>query len=438
MSATKTQYALLLGVLVAELLGSVSPGLARVCRLSDSYRDLDSGLQSNTQLATTTRFMRHLWVVDSEYKAPLDGLVATFQHGQYPGVEGIWLQRLAPGSGTPHWEDVVRVTPNPNVVSDGIMDSTHAIDLVVSGARETEFRYGVYYVHLPYDAGADTWTLARTDTVITAGAGRATLARELGVPNPRLWCTVTVDADTTDTTIVQLKAYYSTDDGQTWNDSGQLFGTPNTTHEKSGKVIAFEDKIGLLYHDDNGVDVRRKLFAYRTNSDDPLAPWTTTVIDTMSIPYGEKPWMHTHWSAAAGSDGVVHTVYQNGTVSYAQGQVVGGVSEWAVTPTGSEVGSFPPTGGSYPQISLSSDNVPYAFLEKSDTTVVTVFLNGRWSDLVQVAAPPDSICGKRRLTTPEHFCDRLPFAYQIYQCGTNLNGLGFGIASGCCLGCCGP
>jgi hypothetical protein len=393
-------------------------------------------MRSTTQLITSTRFMRHIWVVDGEYKAPLDGLVAAVQHGQYSGVEGIWLERLQPGASGAEWQDLLRLATNPNVVCDGVMDSTHAIDLVVSGARETEFRYGVFHQHVVYDAGSDSWSLAATDTVLTSGAGRATIAREFAVPDPKLWCVVTVDADTTDTTLVQLKAYYSTDEGSTWNDSGRLFGSANTTHEKSGKVFAFEDKIGLLYHDDDGVGTRTKFFAFRSNGDDPLAPWTTVLVDTMTIPYGEKPWMHTHWSVAAGTDGVIHAIYQNGNATYARGLVVGGAAEWAVTPTGAGLDSFPVTVSSYPQVAIDSDNVPYVFLGKNESTWATVLLNGQWNDPYLVAAAPDTVCGKRRLTTPEHFCDRLPFAYQTYECAAGISGLGYGVATGCCVGCC--
>lgn len=427
------------GALMCLVFGTTN-GMARLCYLPAHLKELPSGEVGANDLITSTRFMRHMWVIDTEYNTPYDGFVATMNHGNQAPY-GLWLHRVLGNATSPDWDDMIQISDDPGLVLDGIMDTTHSLDIVLSAVREEEFERNTVHHRLTHDSKTNTWELGEANTIFTGGAGRATIACELGSADPRLWCAVTtVDADTN---IVQIKAYYSTDQGVTWNDSGQLFGSANTEHKKSGKILAFGDRVGLVFHDDDGVSTRTKWFAYHNNADDPLAAWTTVLIDTMDTPYDKKTWAHTHWSAAAGTDAKLHLAFQDKNsawsdsgVRYAYADGTSELIEWFVTPMGSQVGDFPDNLGSYPQISVGSDNTPYIFLDHAFCVYATVFVNGAWMPFQQVAAKEATVCGKKRLTSPEQFCDVLPFAYQIYDCDNGTTGLEFCVARGCCQSCC--
>lgn len=337
----------------------------------------------------------------------------------------------------PTWEETTQIDPNYRLVSDGLLDSEMTLHVVVGGTFEADFAERVKYYKLTYDRLLGEWEIAAPTTVYESGAGRATIARELGEIDPKLWSAFTTDNGIDD---VRIKVRYSSDGGSTWNSSGQAFGSSNTEHRKSAKILAFADKIGLAYQDDDGVAERSKWFAFRDNSDDPLAPWAVAPIATMEAPYSVINSMHLHWSIAAASDGKLHFVYQDegdGFGSrYATGEIVGDSLEWTIAENGEAQGEFPVNSATYPQVSIDADDRPYVFLDQAYTVWATLLVGGSWVEPRAVSAKEDTICGNKRVNTPSRFCDMLPFAYQVYDCDAGLTSLDYGVAVGCCDGCC--
>ncbi len=407
-----------------------------ICSLPNSLRDLDSGAVSEHSLITSTRFMRHLWVSDDGGALSRAGLLATAQHGRHEPI-GIWLHTATWSSMDPAWEETIQIDSNYRLVSDGLLDSEWALHMVVSGTFEADFTEGVKYYKLTYDPPLGEWRIDAPAAVFASGAGRATIARELGEADPRLWSAFTADNGIDD---VRIKVQYSTDDGLTWSSSGQAFGSSNSEHRKSAKILAFADKIGLVYQDDDGVADRSKWFAFRDNSDDPLAPWTIAPIATMDAPYSAINSMHLHWSIAASSDGKLHFVYQDegdGFGSrYALGETVGDSLAWTIAANGEGPGEFPVNSATYPQVSIDANGRPYVFLDQAYTVWATMLVNGSWVEPRAVSEKEDTICDNKRVNTPDRFCEMLPFAYQVYDCDAGLTSLDYGVAIGCCDGCC--
>jgi len=406
-----------------------------ICVLPAQLRDLDSEVTSEHSLITSTRFMRHLWVTDEVWGIGRRGLLATAQHGRHdPG--GIWLHWAEWGAATPAWQDLLRIDSGYRVVSDGILDAERTLHIVVSGTFDGDFHQGVEYHRLTYNPDTELWEKAPVSIVFASGAGRATIARELGVAESRLWCAYTAN-DGIDS--VQVKVSYSTDEGDTWNAAAQVFGSKNLAPRKSARIIAFADRIGLLFHDD-GDSTRSKHFAFRDNADDPLAPWTVAPIDTMAAPYDAITSMHLHWSLAAASNGELHFVYQDEGVDfgarYASGTLEGDAVTWTIPPIGTQSGEFPPSNATYPQVSIDANDRPYVFLDQDYSVWATAQGDGSWAPLLKVSATEDTICGNKRVNTPANFCDLLPFAYQVYDCDTTLTSLDFGVAIDCCSTCC--
>jgi hypothetical protein len=361
------------------------------------HSDIATGITSDAEVFVSLRYMRHLWI------APDGVQVAVVQQGTGGGLglydsfdDGLswtWEQNL-PGS-TQH-------------VSDGIMLDDGSLLLVTSMIGSSP-DVDVDFIRLNYDPAVQEWTvdpLGPTriyDSNQVARASRATLAMD---SNGVLWSAFRLQNTTSGN--FRLRLFSSTDDGLTWQDSLNLFGTANGFAEKDAKVLATGAGIGIVFQDMQGSavsPVRTKAWAYRDDSAALQEPMATVPLGQMAEQIGDPH--GSHWSVAADSLGNVHLAYQDGRVQYMRFDATSQIWSTAVS-LGTQTGS-------YNSVSVTDNDDIYVFARFAGGTNIWVkrFLqsNPQWSGWIQVSA--NTHPGLLRMCSPERVDDQLPVLYQV-------------------------
>jgi hypothetical protein len=341
--------------------------------------------------------MRHLW------QAPDDVQMAVVQQGVDVGL-GLFASFDA-GLTWSFQESLVR---SSNIVSDGIALDDGSLLLVTSIARNGALAH-VDFVRMNYDTEAMSWSVdplapSRVfESTASAQGSRATLAMD---SNGVLWCALRwLDTSSGN---VQIRLFYSEDDGLTWQDSGNVFGTANAWAEKDAKVIATGMGIAVVFQDIQGGarnPVRSKASAWRDDADPPEAAMAIEPIADMvgaaDDPYGS------HWSVAADSLGNIHMSYQDGQVRYTAYDAV--AQSWsAPVALGTQ-------SGTYNSLSVAGNDDVYVFTRFVAGTNLWVKRmdagTQSWTGWIQVSEDPPP--GQLRMCSPERVEEALPVLYQV-------------------------
>jgi hypothetical protein len=361
------------------------------------HSDVATGITSDAEMFVSLRYMRHLWI------APDGVQVAVVQQGTGGGLglfdsvdDGLswsWEQNL-PGS-TQH-------------VSDGIMLDDGSLLLVTSMVGSSADA-DVDFIRMNYDPAVQEWSvdpLGPTriyDSNQVARASRASIAMD---GNGVLWCAFRLQ--NTNSGNFRLRLFSSSDDGLTWQDSLNLFGTANGFAEKDAKVLHTGMGIGIVFQDMQGTasnPVRTKAWAYRDDSAPLQQPMTTVPLGQMTTMEGDPH--GSHWSVAADSLGNVHLAYQDGRIQYMRLD--------AATQTWSTAVSLGTQTGSYNSVTVTDNDDVYVFARFASGTNIWVkrllHTNQQWSGWLQVSENPHP--GLLRMCSPEHVDDRLPLLYQV-------------------------
>ena len=362
------------------------------------YRDLDTGILSHADNFVTSRNMRHVWVTS-------DNILATIV--QKAGHEGLGLTLYSSTNGGKNWAPGMEISDDFRLISDGIIDADNHLLVVYSSFLDgEENRAEVWFCRLAYDAVLKTWSLDHASNVFISPdvsyGSRATIAMD---QNGVLWCAFRVEAMVSQ--VWYIKVYYSTDDGYSWHDCGEEFGTRNSSSQKTPKVIAFDSKIGLVYHDveiNGPEELRSKNWAYRDDSQTVDSPWHRQRIAHME---SSVDIFGTHWSVAPDSLGNVHLAYQDAGINYVK--YFAGPEQW-----GRPFKAL--NQGTYVNLSVSSTNNVYLFQDVS--TPLGARLIGRkytastnsWSGWKLISLR--FYAGNLRMCSPEAFDRYLPLLHQ--------------------------
>ena len=358
---------------------------------------------SNTSRFVSFRYMRHIWI------NPDDNVCATVV--QQGGYNNHYLTLHKTEDGGLNWEVALDISAETNLISDGVLDTNNDI-LLVPTVMVNNRIVNVTFVRLVYDPLLKTWTVdaASPRVVFQSDANmkgsRATIAIDT---TGRIWIAFRVHDTVTDTCF--FKIFYSSDDGLTWQDSGNEFGNKNSVLEKCGKILAVGSGVGIVYQDSKfggSTEYRLKKWAYRDNSQGPGDTWQEEqIIEQMFDPIGDV--YGSHWSVAADWSGNVHLSYQDYGIRYVK---------YASWKRSWEPSVLITNWGTYSNLSVGVDND--IFLTKEATAVFHRFLYGKkldsktglWSSKAQLS---HAYSGKLRMCMPEKFKKNLPI---LFQAGT--------------------
>lgn len=377
----------------------VFPGNIAWCDGLTIYRDLSSGIYSNSDDIISYRYMRHIW-------ATRDGvLAAVVQKGGYDGHGLVLYKSLDEGL---HWEMDAAISDDNYLVSDGIIDSNNNI-LLVTSIISTNRTFDVNFIRLTYNSILRAWSIDHLTpaTIFASGnnyrVSRATIAVD---SNGVIWSAFRFEDIING--IFNIKVFYSVDGGSSWNDSGNSFGTSNNLSEKCAKVIAVGSRMALIYQDVKGTESAPESFkewAYREDSQPLNAAWTsgsiTKMIDTAGDPYGS------HWSVAADDFANIHMSYEDNGIKYLKYDAA--IKSWV----GPRVAAL--DGGHYSNISVAANNDIYMFARNQTGKKIIVRRYSssaqRWSKWVAVSS--QDYDGRLRMSSPERFADHLPLLHQV-------------------------
>ncbi len=164
-----------------------------------------------------------------------------------------------------------------------------------------------------------------------------------------------------DSTNYVVKVFYSTDEGATWSDSTQMFGSSSTDTQKYPHfAINNGNKLGLLVMD----ELKLKWYV-RNDSDSETAAWSAAV-DVDDSEVGSYPYHYTTFTDRAGD---VHLVYQllGGGDKYYR-KYSGGV--WGARETWSTLGSY--------QDVYAIGDIIYAVGTNNNQLFLKKRVNGSW------------------------------------------------------------
>jgi hypothetical protein len=359
--------------------------------------DIATGITSDAETFVSLRYMRHLWITP-------DGVQAAVVQQGTNGALGLY--KSIDSGLTWTWEQDLPSTST--TVSDGIMLADGSLLLVTSIVGSSPGS-DVEFMRLRYHAATQQWELDTSgptivhDSTQTARASRATVAVDSsGV----LWCAFRMH--TLNPTSVRLRLFYSLDDGLTWVDSLNVFGTANAWAEKDAKVIATGSGIGVVFQDVTGpaaVPVRSKRWAFRHDTAALDASMPSSLVAQMTATEGDP--YGSHWTVAADSAGHVHLSYQDGTIRYQRLDI--GTQTWS-TPL--SLGNY---SGSYNSITVAGNDDVWVFarlggggnvwVKRRDAATAT------WDAWQQVSTTAHS--GLLRMCSPERVDEELPLLYQV-------------------------
>jgi hypothetical protein len=359
--------------------------------------DVPTGIESDADIFVSLRYMRHLWI------APDGVQVAVVQQGTN-GALGLYKSFDSGSSWT--WEQDLPSASDE--ISDGVMLDDGSLLLVTSIVGSSPGS-DLHFLRLDYDTGSQAWDLDPLspttvyDSNAVARASRATIAVD---SNDVLWCSFRLQ--NTNSSNYRIRLFYSVDDGASWQDSTNLFGTANAWAEKDAKVIATGSGIGIVFQDITGPvasPTRAKRWAFRNDAAPLGATISSSLVATMTSsdgdPYGS------HWTVAADSVGNVHLSYQDGPVRYQRLDI--GLQTWS-SPV--SLGTY---SGSYNSLSVSGSDDVWVFARLGGGGNMWVkrrdAITGNWDAWEQVSTGPHS--GALRMCSPERVDDELPMLYQV-------------------------
>jgi hypothetical protein len=359
--------------------------------------DVATGITSDADVFVSLRYMRHLWITS-------DGVQATVVQQGTNGALGLY-KSVDTGS-TWTWEQDLPSTSSD--ISDGVMladDSLLLVTSIVGSSPGSD----VEFMRLDYDAGTQQWELDPLspttvyDSNNVARASRATIAVD---SNGVLWSAFRLQNTTSAN--YRLRLFSSSDDGVTWQDSLNVFGTANAWAEKDAKVLATGTGIGIVFQDVTGPaasPVRSKRWAFR-NDAAPLQSTISSSLIAQMVASGGDPY-GSHWTVAADSVGNVHMSYQDNTIIYQRFDA--GLQTWS-SPL--SLGSY---SGSYNSISVTGNDDVWVFARLGGGANMWVkyweSASQQWSGWNQVSTGPHS--GLLRMCSPERVDDELPLLYQV-------------------------
>ena len=361
------------------------------------YSDVATGIQSDVDVFVSLRYMRHLWVT-------ADGVQAAVVQQGTDGALGLY-KSVDDGLTWTLDQDLPSAAEN---VSDGIMLDDGSLLLVTSIVGSSP-SFDVEFLRLDYDVGAQTWFLDPLfpstvyDSNNVARASRATLAID---SNGVLWSAFRLQNTTSSN--YRLRLFYSVDDGASWQDSTQVFGTANAWAEKDARVISTGFGIGVVFQDITGPvasPTRAKRWAFRPDTAALTNAMPSSLIATMASndgdPYGS------HWTVAADSLGHVHLSYQDGTIRYQRLDI--GLQSWSAPLS---LGNY---SGSYNSITVAGSDHVWVFARLGGGGNMWVkrrdAATGSWDTWQQVSTGPHS--GTLRMCSPERVDAEIPLLYQI-------------------------
>jgi hypothetical protein len=389
-----------LGCLASRVLVVLGLGLGYPRAVAASFvaeSDVPTGIFGEDEWFVSLRYMRHLWI------AP-DGMqVAVVQQGEDGGL-GVY----ASADDGHSWSWSEDLPSSAQMVSDGTMLADGSV-LVVTSIIGTVPIVDVELLRLDYDASSQRWSLdpASPTTVYDSDAmlkgTRGTIAVD---SNGVLWSAFRLQ--NTGSGEVTLRLFSSTDDGASWQDSANVFGTANTWAEKNARVIATGTSIAVVYQDVQGparTPVRSKGWALRDDAAPLADPMVGELIADMGTTVGDP--FGSHWSVATDSQGNLHMSYQDDRIRYARFD--------AATATWSRPMALGTGSGVYNTITVTADDDLYLFtrfLGNGNLWALTHrAATQEWSDWIQVTAGPQP--GFLRMCTPERVDDLLPVLYEV-------------------------
>jgi hypothetical protein len=231
------------------------------------------------------RHQEHMWVTD-------DGAIHTVINvGNNGDNRGLVLYSSFDGGTT--WQQMLPIGYTASTsTSDGLL-AQGFLGIVTSTPMGK-----IIYSLAQYDQTAQTWTHFRTD-LVSGNSGEFAYNPTLTTDaNQQFWTTfVTKDLVTG---LYEFNIAYQDPTTKEWQDTEVNLTIPNPSLEKSGRLVALDDGVGMVYTDGDTLN-----WAYRSNGDPVDAPWEKQTLLQRSLGNHTDPF-GSHFSVAVDADDNIH------------------------------------------------------------------------------------------------------------------------------------
>ena len=368
------------------------------------HRDIPTGIRALNSNATSTHFMRHMWITS-------DGFIALVV--QQGGLDGHYLVLYESRDGGLTWQPVLDIAPDASLISDGLMDSHDNILLVTSAMSDDTLDNAessdVRFVAVLRDQLSGQWSIGTDNLIFEHDASsfgtRATIARS---PQGTLGCAMRVGDSAARTWYIGL--FHSQDGGTTWTRSPETLGTINKQAQKNPRLLWLGDDPAVVYQDAQmiGTQLRRyKRFAIKTS-----ASPTWQISDVALMESNAADPLGTHWSAAVDSGNKIHVSYEDGPdghgIKYAQFDY--GTRKWKAP-------FVIATRGTYSNVSVSGNGV-VTFVRDDEQETGKRLLGRTVQDTKWRSISAETWWGRMRLSSPERYGNYLPVLHSTSDGGT--------------------
>ncbi len=295
---------------------------------------------------------------------------------------------------------LLEISDDFRMIGDGFPDEHNNLYIVYS-AMLYNHHANVYFLKLDYDSVSKTWSISKRVILFRSDfesyANRATLAKDSA---GNLWCAFRKYS--TEKGTWSVKVYVSRDDGDSWLDDYAEFGLINGYSEKNPRIVAKNDRVGLVFSD---VDDRRFKYKFWSRLDTGHAgdEWTSleTIVRLRSkMEYSGRQYWLSHWSLAADDTDNLHLAYEDRSGVY---YVMYDGKKW-LKPVELD------RRGAYPSVSVSSGGEVFVVYKSADNIKIQA-CGSPGKDFATIVLQ-DAPAGKKRTVVPCNIDRFLPILYE--------------------------
>lgn len=248
-------------------------------------------ITGGSDLMISYRQQRHMWLSN-------DGAIHTLiNQGENGNHQALTLYSSFDQGNS--WNLMLTIAnTNSNSISDGFLFGRKLYAVYSSADGK------VYYQTFSYNPQQKSWATDSANLVFASQTGTVASNPTLMMDrNRNLWVAF-VGKNKSNQSFIRL--YGSEDAGTSWIDTGINFGAVSTSMRKSPVLVNFQDRIGLVFTNDDSLH-----WAYRLNSAAMNAAWQTELITTLPSGSSSDPYA-SHFSVVTDQAQNLHLVTRSG------------------------------------------------------------------------------------------------------------------------------